>query len=329
MKHDRTLTKTAARVHASLVRHQQAERANLDRTLVGLAERLALAARHVRQLVVCTDRGWLGARRRILRQERSQIRDLGLELGRVQAWAQHDQDSIPLRHVHDELKQFGREFDRVGLSDGCLCAEADPIQLKGVHLGAFEIQLSLEQVASGDTERALRIRALDPNPAASNEAITHPHVSDERLCTGDAAAALDASLRSGRICDFFLVVQSVLQTYNPGSPYVALEKWHGRSCYECGYTTDPDESHCCTSYCTACSTTSCRGCLSSCSFCDEPLCESCLQTCSQCGQAACPSCLEDSLCPACLEELEDSDEEQENGDDHQPASEQACPAPAA
>ena len=224
----RTLTKTAARLHASLMMHQQAERANLNRTFVGLTERFALAARHVRRLVVCSERGWLGARGRMLQQVRSPIRDLELELRRTQAGVQLDQEPVSLRLVHDELRQLGQEFGRFALRDGCLCVETEPIELEGVLLGAFEIQLSLEQLASGDTERALRIRALDPNPAASNEAVTHPHVNDERLCTGDAATALNASLRAGRICDFFLVVQSVLQTYNPESPYVALDQWHGR-----------------------------------------------------------------------------------------------------
>ena len=61
--------------------------------------------------------------------------------------------------------------------------------------------------------------ALDPHPAALNDAVTHPHVSDERLCTGDAGAAIQAALAAGRVFDFFTLVRSVLVTYNPESPY--------------------------------------------------------------------------------------------------------------
>ena len=60
-----------------------------------------------------------------------------------------------------------------------------------------------------------RVVALDPHPAGSDESVTHPHVRDEQLCAGDAAAAIRSALAGGRICDFFLLVRSVLDRIQP------------------------------------------------------------------------------------------------------------------
>jgi hypothetical protein len=47
---------------------------------------------------------------------------------------------------------------------------------------------------------------MDPHPSSRNNEVTHPHVSGERLCAGDAGAAIEAAIASGRICDFFVLV---------------------------------------------------------------------------------------------------------------------------
>ncbi len=100
-----------------------------------------------------------------------------------------------------------------------------------VYLGEFEIQLQLAgQGESHDHEELYRIVAVDPHPATSDESVTHPHVRDECLCAGEAGAAICSALTSGRICDFFLLVRSVLKEYNPKSPFVPLDKWNGICC---------------------------------------------------------------------------------------------------
>jgi hypothetical protein len=44
-----------------------------------------------------------------------------------------------------------------------------------------------------------------------------------------------------RLAGAFLLVRSVLLTYNPASSYVVLEEWTGQSRADCGHTTVPDE----------------------------------------------------------------------------------------
>lgn len=104
---------------------------------------------------------------------------------------------------------------------------------------SIRIELQVEQLRrSGNV---FRVIALEPNRAAPNESVTHPHVDDGRLCSGDAAVPLERALNVGRIADAFCLVHGVLSHYNPGSPYVALEEWDGLECTDCGGSMARDE----------------------------------------------------------------------------------------
>jgi hypothetical protein len=87
----------------------------------------------------------------------------------------------------------------------------DPIVLEGVALGRFRIDLNLDRFhygrLDGDTVRAI---ALDPNPAASNDEITHPHVQGGQICLGEGSVMVRQALTEGRLYDALLVVRSVL-----------------------------------------------------------------------------------------------------------------------
>jgi len=229
-----------------------------------------------------------------------------------------------LRNIFEELAQLHNEFGRIdcNLQEKTVSVFTDPIELDSTFLGDFEIRLEIEKLAQLRDSSAFRIIALDPHPAATNENVTHPHVSEEYLCAGDAGVALLQALATGRICDAFLLVKSVLETYNPSSPYVSLDDWNGISCYECGYVTDEENSfYCescdntfcdeCFSYCRSCDTSLCKGCLSECPVCEEPVCESCMSSCNECDETMCISCLEDGICSSCKEEME-AENEKEN-----------------
>ena len=71
--------------------------------------------------------------------------------------------------------------------------------------------------------------ALIPIPAAPNEEVTHPHVSAQKLCAGEGQAAIEAALTSGRIADFFMLVDRVLHTYTEGSAFIELNAL-GKAC---------------------------------------------------------------------------------------------------
>jgi hypothetical protein len=228
------------------------------------------------------------------------------------------------RTIYEDLRQAEQDFNSVEYdrSENTLSAFTEPIELEGLFLGEFEIKLRLDQLGEMPDGRIVRIVALDPHPASSNESVTHPHVSDECLCTGDATVPLNLALANGRITDAFMIVRAVLETYNPGSPYVALSDWEGASCYECSYTICEDDTYYCencdnsfcdecSSCCECCDITFCKQCMQNCPACEEDVCGSCLCTCVECGEQVCNSCIEENICPTCKKER-DSDEEETN-----------------
>jgi len=272
----------------------------------------------------CKCKNWLAAAKKLTLKAQKTLRDLPHAISQLEH-ALHSLDTkiLATREVYEELKQIRDEFGRMEYDQGenTLSVFTDPIELEDIFLGDFQIQVQISQLSEMKNNNFLKIIALDAHPAACNDAVTHPHVSDEFLCAGDAVVSIQAALTNGRICDVFTLVRSVLETYNPLSPYVSLNEWHGISCHECGYLATEDESsycdccdlvHCgeCMSCCRSCETFLCVSCLTSCPVCDKPFCESCLQSCQECEETMCESCLEDGLCSSCKEESEAKDEEE-------------------
>ena len=149
--------------------------------------------------------------------------------------------------------------------------------------------------------------ALDPNPAATNEAVTHPHVNDETVCEGDGQARIRRALGEGRLFDFFVMVDRILHTYAPGRAFVELDQWYGRSCHDCGYSMDEDEPlhlrrvrradlpgllqllyRTVTESAAPAAETSCARC-------DDICCTDCLTTCQICRKRVCSDCLHETL----------------------------------
>lgn len=228
-----------------------------------------------------------------------------------------------------ELQQIEDEFGSWEVLPGqrSLFVTTDPITLEGIQLGSFEIELCLDGLDRLHMEQPLKIQALEPNWASGADDVPHPHVRDERLCTGDATSILTQSLREGRLADYLLIVRNVLQTYNPDSPHVALEDWDGIPCFDCGSSMHTDDrSVCelcerdfcedCFGCCQSCTLYLCYGCLTSCRFCEDETCRDCMKACPECGELCCPGCFEDELCPECYEhqeqkELDDDDSEED------------------
>ena len=272
----------------------------------------------------CAHRSWYGAAARLTSQMENSLRDLPYSVEQALQMIFNIKRQQPsLRHLFEEMAQLQDEFGRIGcnLQERTVSVFTDSIELEGIYLGDFEIRLEISKLGQLRDSSAFRIIAMDPHPATTNDSVTHPHVSEEYLCAGDASVTLVQALASGRICDAFLLVKSVLENYNPLSPYVSLDSWHGCPCYDCGYITDEentfyceacDNSFCdeCFSYCRSCDTSLCRGCLAECPVCEEPACESCMSACSECEEAMCISCLVDGTCSTCKEEKETDDEKE-------------------
>ena len=319
--------RTAQTVREQLRRLRMDRLGNVGRQSELLLDRLERIRAARRRLGLCLSRGWMFAAKKIVQEMESTLRDVPHYVTQTQQAIDACGMSVPaLRDVAEELAQLEDEFDRVTYDPkaGTVSVETEPIELDGVFLGDFEVRLEVSQLSSGRPETMFHVIALDPHPAATNEAVCHPHVSDERMCCGDATTPIRSALESGRLSDFVMIVRSVLTHYNPSSPYVSLENWSGIACHDCGYVVAGDDTfYCpgcdrefcsdCYSHCRRCDEYLCLGCLSECPVCQDQVCESCLTTCPDCDRPICRTCVDEEQCP-CIEEREEQENEDNEGD---------------
>ncbi len=213
----------------------------------------------------------------------------------------------------EELDQLQEEFGDIDFDKAAntISVVTESITLEDIYLGPFKIQLELNNLGEHKDSPYYCV-ALNPNPAGTDESVTHPHVSNDQLCEGDGSEAITASLEQGRLCDFFTMVRSILSTYNPDSPYVSLDEWSGIPCYDCGCSVTSEDTyyceHCdrdycseCSTYCRSCDTAICLGCSTQCPYCEETICSGCTTLCPHCEEECCELCLE--KCPSCEERV--------------------------
>ena len=195
--------------------------------------------RHLSLLSLAEDRSWRAAARACRDRFRWSLVDLRRQvdasLQELVALPTGVRGSV--RDVYEDLVALDAEFEEVviELKERLLTVTTEPIQLEGIYLGRFSIILEWERLQEGSD--CYEVIALDPQPAAADSSVTHPHVRDGNLCEGEGSRAIRAALASGRLLDFFTVVARTLASYNPGSAYVSLDQWEGVSCANCGSTT--------------------------------------------------------------------------------------------
>lgn len=228
-----------------------------------------------------------------------------------------------LRELHDELLLAEREFGELEYvrNERRISVTTDRIELEGVDLGPFRIDLYLGEMRSDSTEQWFQVQATEPNPPSSREDITHPHVMDDKLCTGDGAIPIQQALLNGRIGEFFVLVRSVLETYNADSAYVMLDRWNGQACHDCGYLEASEMYFCegcehefcdeCMRCCEICSTSLCRSCLDKSEISENYICKDCGAFCSDCGKLGSVDEITDGLCEDCRQQQELEEEAEE------------------
>jgi hypothetical protein len=202
-----------------------------------------------------------------------------------------------------EVRQLEAEFGGVEVRwrDAVVRVVTGPITLRGVALGPFAIEFGWDRVGHISASRCFDPIALEPNPAAGRDEVPHPHVQGVELCAGDATGPLGRALSDGRLADAFLIVRSVLTTYNPQSAYVPLAEWDGAVCSDCGRRVDPEDRY----SCEACESDLCESCSGSCTVCSTSRCCGCLESCDVCRTSCCAGCLlkpagsDRTVCPEC------------------------------
>lgn len=179
------------------------------------------------------EKGWLTGAENIRSRVSRNLNDFSYYLQRFKELVNADETVLPkLSDIYAELVQIEQEFGEIKFdpNEKSISVTTEPITLEDIPFGPFEVKLFIEQIHKLYSDAPYRIIALSPNPAGANDSVTHPHVSDERLCEGDGHVSIRRSLEQGRFCDFFTMIVGVLQTYNPDSPYISLNDWCDSFC---------------------------------------------------------------------------------------------------
>ncbi|MDB5385326.1 MAG: hypothetical protein JWM11_972 [Planctomycetaceae bacterium] len=259
-------------------------------------------------------RGWSRATTHVrgqvlsqLRRFHSQIQD-GLDAFNAATLP----SSIPTqKDLYDEFVALADEFEEyeLDLKKRTISVVTESIVMDDIELGQFRIRLDWSEIPN-TKNHAYAVEALTPCHPSSSHHITHPHVTSNCLCEGDATVPIRQALRSGRLTDFFQIVDVVLHTYNGDSPYATLSEWRSVECHSCGQQAAGDADYCsycrdavcesCWTSCQNCDESRCDACIRGCSCCDESICPNCLKTCLECDEQVCPTCLHSkTLCKAC------------------------------
>jgi len=326
MQVDKNLARLAICIHEQAVDRLAARQQFAPRTELP-AHDWRRAQRLVKQIAIASSRGWHAAARRLRSQLAFCLELIAANLSATQRGLRSSTGPpvtlVTPRDLYRDMVGLKQEFGDLGFSlkDKTLTVTTEEIELEGVYLGPFEIELRWDRL--DDDYSAYRISAQDPHPAASNDEVTHPHVQGGVLCEGDARMAIRAAFSDGRLFDFFVLVTTVLRTYNPSSPYVKLSVWEGEPCCDCGGLTDCEEmalcercgeSICdeCRVYCVDCDNRCCCSCVRTCSECDQDSCVDCQRFCPQCEKTRCGSCHgTEDLCEHCIQTNREEDD-----DDH-------------
>ncbi len=327
---DKEVLHVASDIHEALLKLRKSRYLERLQQLSLLASKLQEVVRDARKLGLALARDWFAAAEHCRRSASRQLDNLPYTISKAQTFLDRRERDIPtLSELLDELKAVEAQFGDVEMGDEeySLSVVTEPIILEDVYLGPFRIALYLGRLHEMYARTAYYVVALEPHPAATDDSVTHPHVSNEVLCEGDGVVAIKTALEEGRLFDFFEMVCSILNTYNPDSPYVPLSDWYGTPCYECGYVMDDESSyHCsycdnavcdqCSHICTTCSEIICGSCVEKCEICEGSLCPTCAKSkCNECGSVCCGSCLNEYTCVECLKENDDEGQESEDKND--------------
>ena len=340
------ILRTALQLQGRLERCQDAPQRDRRRVLAGVEEQATATLRRLSYSTLARQRNWLLAAQAAESSAVDALRQLQHVVNNALAHLQYQDTPTParLRDLYDDLQQLEQEFGAVTLDPRhrLIAVATDSIELEGISLGMFRIEVHLDRLTDRPGAAAFDIVALQPNPPDCSEDVTHPHVRDRQLCAGEATVPIARALQQGRVTDAFLAVRSVLETYNRSSPYVALEDWHGRPCGDCGTSVDPEQA----SSCEQCGQVCCEDCASWCDICESSYCRSCLEEDVESGRLCCRSCRhrcgacnrivdanswveETGLCPGCHEErIAEQEQEKEHDESDNPTGQPDPGSPA-
>jgi hypothetical protein len=225
MMNDKELVRVADAIQNALLQSRKSRYARCAAQLSLFAGTMQKVIQDSRRLATALSRDWFAAAEHACKTINTQLGEIPFLVSNLQSLLDRRHREVPhLSGIAAELWALQQEFDDVEFhgEENALCVVTEPITLEDVYLGRFRIALYLGSLCELYQRVPYFVLAIDPHPAATDDAVTHPHVSNDVLCEGDGTAAIRAALETGRLVDFFTMVRSILTTYNPDSPYVVF-----------------------------------------------------------------------------------------------------------
>ena len=134
------------------------------------------AAKDSRIFYAAIDKGWFGAAEKIKTRVNRNLNDFSYKLQQFKNMADSDETKLPkLAVIFADLMQIEDEFGELNfdLKAKTVSVITDPITLDDISFGSFEIRLFIDQMTKLYSESPYKIIALEPNPAATDENVTH------------------------------------------------------------------------------------------------------------------------------------------------------------
>ncbi len=180
-----------------------------------------------------------------------------------------------IRALYEELLALHEAFGEVRIDGGDVSVVTRPIILQRVEFGRFEIRLNSARLY---TACPFLVIACEPQAAAGNADVVHPHIHGRRLEGEDEAEErMCIAVREGRLFDFFQLVVQALRTFDPERALAPLSDWSVR-CRECRGVLSGDDEDEDDETCHGCRMAICGTCARQCFACQEVLCQQCLDT---------------------------------------------------
>ena len=159
------------------------------------------------------------------------------------------------------------------------------VELEGVWIGDLEVELTLDTFKVKVWNLSIDTEEKGGHP--------HPHVSGSgEICWNGYHEEAETYHRAGEFLALKDLIDNLLQTYNPESPYINLEDWEngfGASCSVCGDRFSEDEL----SWSEACEGDLCESCRAWCDHCQDYV----HYTDYNCDLEACEKCIENDAEP--------------------------------
>lgn len=213
-----------------------------------------------------------------------------------------------------EIRAIFDSWDKVSYKNGILSVLIKDVVLEDGHqevdFGDFNVTIDVSNPRQS-------FLILSVHCVESAGGYVHPHINGKILCTGEGEDMIQQALNTGRLEDFFRIVETTLRTYNDMSPYEELSQWYNPShenqffCEQCDVWRDDDSNMWCggcdAEYCeycsdngmscTSCHNWRCQSCYQECHMCMDQICDDCMTCCDHCGSGTCGGCT--SSCVEC------------------------------